>query len=104
MARDSFVATLCNYTDPPLLLLHCMAGIQRKASEGLQLVPEKTKIILQEPSEVALAKKLLKFPEVLQEVEVGLLPVLFFSGFRIQIHCKSPSTATYIHAFGCQMF
>jgi len=51
-----------------------ICGIQRKASEGLQLVPEKTKIILQEPSEVALAKKLLKFPEVLQEVEENLYP------------------------------
>mmetsp|Transcript_10073 Transcript_10073/g.19304 ORF Transcript_10073/g.19304 Transcript_10073/m.19304 type:complete len:119 (-) Transcript_10073:289-645(-) len=48
-------------------------GIQRKALEGLDASAD-ADIILQEPQELSLAKKLLKFPEIVEEVEADLYP------------------------------
>mmetsp|Transcript_26193 Transcript_26193/g.33958 ORF Transcript_26193/g.33958 Transcript_26193/m.33958 type:complete len:658 (+) Transcript_26193:86-2059(+) len=66
---------LTGNTAPYMLYAYVrIRGIQRKASEGMEFSPEDTNLILKEAAEVTLAKKIIKFPEILEELEADLYP------------------------------
>jgi arginyl-tRNA synthetase len=69
--------SLSGNTAPYMLYAYVrIKGIQRKAAASLDVetVSSVASFVLQEPDEIALAKHILRFGEILREIEIDLYP------------------------------